>query len=58
MPCAARFPDVDICAPEGLDRIAKVISQEAGFEPLERADLSAYDTVLVVDTSSPSSWGR
>ncbi|OPY31482.1 MAG: DHH family protein [Methanomassiliicoccales archaeon PtaU1.Bin124] len=52
------FPDVDICAPEGLDRIAKVVARKFGYEPLSRADLGAYDAVLVVDTSSPEQLGQ
>ena len=52
------FNDVDICAPQGLDRVAKVIAKKLGCDTLERADLSAYDAVLVVDTSSPEQLGE
>jgi phosphoesterase RecJ-like protein len=52
------FPDVDICAPQGLDRVTKVISRKLGYEPLGTADLFVYDTVLVVDTSSPEQLGE
>lgn len=51
------FPNVDICAPLGLDRVAKVIARKLAYQPLESADLGAYDTVLVVDTSSPEQLG-
>jgi len=51
------FDSVDICAPEGLDRIAKVVAKKFSFEPLTTADLTAYDAVIVVDTSSPEQLG-
>jgi bifunctional oligoribonuclease and PAP phosphatase NrnA len=53
----ASFPDVDICAPEGLDRIAKVVAKKFAYEPVPRADQTLYDTVIVVDTSSPDQLG-
>ena len=52
------FPDVDICAPQGLDRISKVISRKLGFEPLGTRTWSVYDLMLVVDTSSPEQLGE
>ncbi|QLH75365.1 MAG: DHH family phosphoesterase [Methanomassiliicoccales archaeon] len=51
------FPDVDICAPNGLDRVSKVISKNFGYEPLSKADVDHYDTIIVVDTSSPEQLG-
>ena len=51
------FDSVDICAPEGLDRTAKVVAKKFSYEPLQTADLSNYDAVIVVDTSSPEQLG-
>lgn len=47
------FPEGDIVAPGGLDRISKIISDKLGIEVGESADFSDYDLVVVVDTSSP-----
>lgn len=52
------FPDVDICAPGGLDRTAKVVSKKLGYEPLSKAEPKDYDLVVVVDTSSPDQLGE
>lgn len=51
------FPDVDICAPNGMDRVSKVISKNFGFEPLLKAEPHDYSAVIVVDTSSPEQLG-
>ncbi|MCE5296439.1 MAG: DHHA1 domain-containing protein [Euryarchaeota archaeon] len=51
------FPDVDICAPNGMDRVSKVIAKNFGFEPLTIADVHDYDAIVVVDTSSPEQLG-
>ena len=50
---AKAFPEADIVAPGGLDRISKIITEKLGIEVGEGADPSAYDLVVVVDTSSP-----
>lgn len=47
------FPEADIFAPCGLDRVAKMVSEKMGIQVLETADLSSYDLVVSVDTSSP-----
>ena len=47
------FPGADIFAPSGIDRIAKIVSEKLDIPVLDDADLSAYDCVVVVDTSSP-----
>jgi bifunctional oligoribonuclease and PAP phosphatase NrnA len=52
------FPDVDICAPNGMDRVSKVIALNFGYEPLQTADVNAYDAIIVVDTSSPEQLGQ
>jgi nanoRNase/pAp phosphatase (c-di-AMP/oligoRNAs hydrolase) len=51
------FPDADIVAPGGLDRIAKIMAAKLGITVLETADHSAYDLLLAVDTSSPDQIG-
>lgn len=52
------FLDVDICAPGGLDRLAKVVSKNLQYEPLPHAELDQYDTIIVLDTSSPEQLGE
>lgn len=52
------FPDVDICAPGGLDRLAKVVAKNFRYEPLTFADREQYDTIIVLDTSSPEQLGE
>ncbi|MDD1770373.1 MAG: DHH family phosphoesterase [Methanomassiliicoccales archaeon] len=47
------FPDVTVVAPGGMDRISKVISDKLDFHMTDRADTDEFDTVLVLDTSSP-----
>lgn len=47
------FPESDIFAPNSLDRVARMVSEKMDVKVLENCDLSAYDTVVVVDTSSP-----
>lgn len=47
------FPDADIYAPGGLDRVAKVVSEKLGIVVHGDLDLSDYELVVVVDTSSP-----
>lgn len=47
------FPEADIFAPNGIDRISKLVVEKIGVEILEECDISAYEQVVVVDTSSP-----
>lgn len=47
------FPPADICAPGGIDRVSKLVSDKMGFEVLSECNISDYDLVVVVDTSSP-----
>jgi nanoRNase/pAp phosphatase (c-di-AMP/oligoRNAs hydrolase) len=47
------FPCVTVVAPGGLDRISKIISEKLDFKPGELADVSRFDQVVVLDTSSP-----
>ncbi len=47
------FPEADIYAPGGLDRVARVVAERMGIAVLEECDLSAYDKVAIVDTSTP-----
>jgi phosphoesterase RecJ-like protein len=47
------FPDVTVVAPGGMDRISKVIADNLDFSALPSADAERFNTVLVLDTSSP-----
>lgn len=47
------FPEGVIFAPTGLDRVAKKATERLGIEVLEECDISEYDLVVAVDTSSP-----
>ncbi|MGD1061025.1 MAG: DHH family phosphoesterase [Methanomassiliicoccales archaeon] len=47
------FPEVTVCAPGGMDRISKVIADKLDFRVTDRADMDEFDTILVLDTSSP-----
>lgn len=51
------FPEADICAPNGIDRTVKIVSEKIRLEILKECDISSYDTVVVVDTSSPEQLG-
>ncbi|HEY3419768.1 MAG TPA: DHH family phosphoesterase [Methanomassiliicoccales archaeon] len=55
---AKAFPDADICAPGGLDKISKVIAMKLNLKVLDRMDMTEYDQVVVVDTSSPDQLGE
>jgi nanoRNase/pAp phosphatase (c-di-AMP/oligoRNAs hydrolase) len=55
---ARTFPVAEICAPGGMDKIAKVIAAKLNIKVLERADLATYDQIVVVDTSSPDQLGE
>jgi len=47
------FPEADIFAPNGTDRVSKVVMEKIGFSVLEEYDISSYEQVVIVDTSSP-----
>jgi nanoRNase/pAp phosphatase (c-di-AMP/oligoRNAs hydrolase) len=47
------FPPAVIYAPGGVDRVAKMVMEKLGVTILDECDLSLYETVVVVDTSSP-----
>ena len=47
------FPEADVYAPNGLDRVTRMVSEKMDVAILEQCDLSGYDRVVVVDTSSP-----
>ena len=47
------FPECTIYAPEGIDRVSSMVVEKMGFTVKEECDLSAFDKIVVVDTSSP-----
>jgi len=47
------FPDADIFAPAGLDRVTKMVAEKLDAPIIDHADLSSYGLTVVVDTSSP-----
>ena len=47
------FPEGDIFASGGTDRVSKVVSDKLGIDILTECDLSSYDMAVIVDTSSP-----
>ncbi|MDR1690698.1 MAG: DHH family phosphoesterase [Candidatus Methanoplasma sp.] len=47
------FPKGDIFAPGGVDRVAGLVAEKLNIDILEECDISRYDLVVVVDTSSP-----
>lgn len=49
----ACFPEADIFAPDGINHISKVVTDKLGVEILETCDVSSYDSVVIVDSSSP-----
>jgi nanoRNase/pAp phosphatase (c-di-AMP/oligoRNAs hydrolase) len=51
------FPPAAIYAPDGIDRVARMVSEKLGANILEECDISEYDLVVVVDTSSPEQFG-
>lgn len=52
------FPEADVCAPNGVDRVSKMVSEKMDFRILEKCELSDYDLIVVVDTSSPEQLGE
>ncbi|MDD1773371.1 MAG: exopolyphosphatase, partial [Methanomassiliicoccales archaeon] len=51
------FPNVEVAAPGGLDRLSKVIGAKLDFEVGETPSPDKYDVKVVVDTSSPDQLG-
>lgn len=47
------FAPADIYAPSGVDRVARTVCEKMDVTVLDECDLSEYDRVVVVDTSSP-----
>lgn len=47
------YPQADIYAPNGIDRVSKLVVEKLDIPVLENCDISGYDQVVVVDTSSP-----
>ncbi len=47
------FPESDIFAPNGIDRVAKMVSEKMDVHILENCDISSYEQIVIVDTSSP-----
>lgn len=47
------FPDADISAPGGMDRVAKVVTEKIGIVVASDLDPNDYELTVVVDTSSP-----
>ena len=52
------FPEGDIYAPGGMDRVAKKATERLNIEVLEECDVSQYDLVVIVDTSSPEQFNK
>ncbi|MCL2891109.1 MAG: DHH family phosphoesterase [Methanomassiliicoccaceae archaeon] len=50
---ASCFPPGKIYAPDGVDRVASMVMEKMGVEVLEKCDISQYELIVVVDTSSP-----
>ena len=51
------FPEADIFAPSGIDRVSKIVCEKMGIDILYECDISDYDLVVAVDTSSPEQFG-
>ena len=50
---ARTFGNCVIYAPEGIDRVSKMVAEKLSIDILEECDISCFDKVVVVDTSSP-----
>lgn len=50
---ARAFGNGTIFAPDGIDRVSRMVAEKLGIEVAEECDLSHFDKVVVVDTSSP-----
>ncbi len=49
----AAFGPADIYAPAGIDRVSRMVIEKLGITVLEAADITDYELVVVVDSSSP-----
>ena len=47
------FPNADICALNGVDRVARMVTEKMELNILETFDEKDYDLIVTVDTSSP-----
>jgi nanoRNase/pAp phosphatase (c-di-AMP/oligoRNAs hydrolase) len=47
------FGDCTIMAPGGIDRVSRMVTEKLGIPVAEGCDISSFDRVVVVDTSSP-----
>ena len=47
------FPTADICALNGVDRVARMVSEKIGLQILESFDPDDYELIVTVDSSSP-----
>ena len=50
---ARTFGNCVIYAPEGIDRVSKMVAEKLSIDILEECDISCFDKIVVVDTSSP-----
>jgi len=55
---AKSFPNVEVAAPGGLDRLSKVICAKMDFEIIETTSSERHDVKVIVDTSSPDQIGQ
>ena len=53
---ARTFGNCEIYAPAGIDRVAKTVIDKMNIQILEDCDISGYDLVVAVDTSSPEQY--
>ena len=51
------FPPAVIYAPEGVDRVAKIVMDKLGADAVTECNISDFELVVVVDTSSPEQFG-
>lgn len=51
------FGDVVIAAPGGMDRVSKVVAAKLSIDVIEKVDLTEYDLVAAVDSSSAEQLG-
>ena len=54
---AGCFGPGDVFAPNSIDRVSKMVSEKMGFSVLDQCDISDYEIVVAVDTSSPEQLG-
>lgn len=47
------FGPMDVYAPASMDRVTKMVAEKLEAKVLDECDVTAYDLVVVVDTSSP-----